>query len=381
MSTRWMVLVLLLLVSPRVAIAQTPSPMDGPLFAFPGSLDHPPSAASAGVALADAWLGDEPFMNPAAPRGRGVTISPTLFRVSRQDLRAANRNYDEQTIFLDLAGASLALPGVPVWIYVHQPELRFEDFAFNRGDGLDPGVPPATVSGQGEAREGRAGLAGSVGIGPLRAGAAVEWTRRQDRYFTREVSGAPDQGDRETSFEGDGFGGTFGLRFDSAESGSGRVTVGAAARYLPALEVEGDQTLDLLSGTSVTPIAAEREAGWEGGLAARYFFTPAFAALASVGTRTEQEWTGFDRTSGAETAWRVAVHFHDERDPWTLRFGLGQDQQDDVPEPRASVVGLGLGWDIEGALIDVGVLHRSIERTGAPRSTEDRVVASVVVGF
>lgn len=381
MRTRFVTLAMLFSLLPCLAGAQAPSPLDGTLFAFPGSLAHPASAASAGLAMADAWLGDEPYSNPAAYGGRRAILSPTLFRVSRQDLRAANRNYDEQTLFLDLAGAAVTLPFAPVWLYVHQPELRFEDFAFNRGTGNDPGVQPATIAGQGEAREGRAGVAASLGAGPVRAGAAFEWTRRQDRYFVRELSGAPDQGDRETSFEGDAMGGAMGLRFDSADSGAGRVTVGLGVRYLPALEVEGDQVLDLLSGASVTPIAAEREAGWEGGVSARYFFTAAFAGLAAFGTRTEQEWKGFDLTSGASTMWRVGMQFHDARDPWTLRFALGQDQQDDAPEPRAGVVGIGFGWDIEGALLDVGVLHRSIDRDDAPRSAEDSVIASVIVGF
>src|SRR5687767_5774076 len=261
MRTRWWFLIVLLSLTPSVAKAQPPSPIDGDLFAFPGSFWHPPTAASAGLALADSWIGDEPFSNPAARSGTVVIVSPTLFRVSRQDLRAANRNYDEQTLFFDLAGAAVGLPVAPVWIYVHQPELRFEDFAFNRGDGIDPNVTPGTIAGQGEVREGRAGLAGSFGVGKLRTGAAIEWTRRQDRYFVREISGAPDQGDREVRFEGDAIGGTAGLQFDSAESGAGRVTVGLGFRYLSALEVEGEQTLDLLSGTSITPITAEREAG------------------------------------------------------------------------------------------------------------------------
>ena len=365
----------------RLAQAQPPSPLDPSLFAFPGGTMNPPSAASAGLAGADQWLGDEPFYNPSVMGSRRVVLSPELLRVSRQDLRADNRNFDDNPLFIDLAGAAVAIPRVPVWIYVFQPGLRFEDFVFNRGTGADPSVQPAVITAQSDMREGRAGASASAGWGQFRGGLAVEWTRRQDRYFVREQSGSPDQGDRELSFEGDAFGYNLGFRYDSADSGAGRLTVGAALRALPAMEFDAEQVLTLLSGDSAAIIPVEREAGWEGGLSARYFVTPAFAALAAFGMRTEQEWTGFDTTAGAFTMWRVGIYFHDARDPWTARLAFGMDEQDDSPEPRANILGLGLGWNLEGVQLDLGVQHASIERTDAPRSYEDRVVATVVVGF
>jgi hypothetical protein len=365
----------------RLAQAQPPSPIDPTLFAFPGGTMNPPSAASAGLAGADLWLGDEPFNNPAARGARMVVVSPELVRVSRQDLRADNRNFDDNPLFFDLAGAAVGIPKTPVWIYVFQPGLRFEDFVFNRGTGTDPTVQPAVITAQSDMREGRAGLSASYGRNQFRAGLAVEWTRRQDRYFVREQSGSPNQGDRELTFEGDAFGYNIGFRYDSADSGTGRVTIGAAVRALSALDVDADQTLTLLSGDSVATIPAQREAGWEAGLSGRYFFTPAFAALASVGMRTEQEWKGFDTTAGPFTMWRVGISFHDSRDPWTARFAYGMDHQDDVPEPNANVLGLGFGWNLEGIQLDLGVQHSSIERGDEPRSYEDRVIGSVVVGF
>src|SRR5215468_773170 len=117
----------------RSAAAQPPSPIDPTLFGFPGGVDSPSSATSAGVAGADRWLGDEPFDNPAAPGSHRVVVAPTMLRVSRQDLRADNRNFDDNPLFFDLAGAAVAVPGAPVWIWVDQPTLRFEDFVFNRG--------------------------------------------------------------------------------------------------------------------------------------------------------------------------------------------------------------------------------------------------------
>src|SRR5262245_14170009 len=382
MRTRFTLLFLgMIAMAGRSAQAQPPAPIDPKLFAFPGSTEDPPTAATAGMALSDQWLADEPFFNPATPGARRVIVAPTIFRVSRQALRAENRNFDDNAMFFDLSGAAVGLPYVPVWIYVHQPALRFEDFVFNRGTINDPSVTPATISGQSDTREGRAGISASVGWKRLRGGAALEWTRRQDRYFIREQSGAPDQGDREVNFEGDAIGYNFGLRYDSADSGAGRITVGAALRLVPELDVEGEQIETLLSGTSQVPIAATREAGWDGGISARYSITPAFAALATYGGRTEQEWKGLGVTSGAYTMWRAGVLFHDARDPWTVRFGLGQDRQPGAPEPRAGVLGLGMGWNFEGVVLDVGLLHSAIERDAAPTSYEDRLIASIVVAY
>src|SRR5712692_928819 len=75
--------------------------VDPTLFAFPGAPTSPPSAASAGVALADRWLGGQPFGNPALEAPRGAELSPAIVHISRQDLRAANRNFDEQSAFFD----------------------------------------------------------------------------------------------------------------------------------------------------------------------------------------------------------------------------------------------------------------------------------------
>jgi hypothetical protein len=45
------------------------------------------------------------------------------------------------------------------------------------------------------------------------------------------------------------------------------------------------------------------------------------------------------------------------------------------------VVGVGLGWVLSGVALDVGVLHRSIQRENAPRSYEDGLTATAHVGF
>jgi hypothetical protein len=368
------------------AAAQPPPPMNERLFPFPGWCPQPPSAISAGLALADTWLGDDPFYNPAAVPGRHVMLSPTLLRVSRQDLRAGNRNFDEQGAFFDGAGAALALPplGLPLtlWIYATQPVLRLEDYVFNRGTGNDPGVPPATMAGQSELREGRAGLALSGARGGLRVGAALEWTWRNDLYRTVEQSGAPESGVREARFSGEALGGALGVRWQSTDSDvAGRWTLGLGLRHVPALELDGESRSELLADTSTILIAAEREPGWEAGIASRYAVNEAFDVLASVSHRTEQAWKGLGFSSGPASAWRLAVEYDDSEDPWAVRFGLGQEQQTHVPEPRAGVVGLGIGWDLKGVVLDLGAMRRSFTRSGSPTSYDDRVVVSARVDF
>jgi hypothetical protein len=352
--------------------------VEGSLFPFPGYCSQPPTATSAALALADAWLGDEPFFNPSTPIRNRVVLSPVLLRVSRQDLRAANRNYDEQTAFFDGASAALVPPAVPIWLYFSQPALRLEQYVFNRGTGQDPSVPPATLTGEGETRETRVGVASALGWGLVRAGAAFEWTHRRDRYRTVEESGSPDQGEREASFSGGGLGGALGVRLDQAPA---RWTVGLGVRYLPALDLAGEARSDLLSGSSTTPIAAAREAGWEAGVSARYGVTTGFDVYGAASHRTEQEWDGFGVVSGARSTWTLALAYGHPEDPWEVRFGLGQEQQTQVPEPRAGVVGLGLAWDLEGVVVDVGAMRRSLARSGAPTSFDDRVVGSVRVDF
>jgi len=52
-----------------------------------------------------------------------------------------------------------------------------------------------------------------------------------------------------------------------------------------------------------------------------------------------------------------------------------------VPEPRAGMLGLGFGWDLEGMRLDVAILRRTLERVDRPDSYDDRVVVSAQVAF
>jgi hypothetical protein len=372
----------LALVFPPAARSALPTPLDPTIFDFPGSNPGPFSAASTGVALADHWLGDDPAGNPAARTRSAIAISPVLLRVSRQDLAAENNHFDQQAAFLDAAGAELS-QGAGSWgiaAYLYEPVLRREDNAFERGE-LDGPVPPAEVRTDVTAREWRGGLAFSWGRGVMRIGAAGEWTRRDDAYHTFEQSGAPDAGDRRVTFSGDGFGGQAGVRLDLSGPGGRDIAIGASARYVPSLSLEGTQTLRLGTGDSTGTVSAERDAGWEGGFSARMAMTPSFRVLAGAGGRTAVEWSGFDVRSGREFAWSVAMDYHDPLEPWTVRFGIGRERQWNVPEYRAGRVAIGFGWRFSDAVLDLGVARRSLTRADRPRSFDDRLTGTLTVPF
>ncbi len=359
--------------------AQLPTPLDhAGLFGFPACVPSPGSAASAGVGLADRWLGDEPFDNPAASPARGVSLSPLLLRVSRQDLRSNYRNYDETAAFLDGAGGWISVPlrGVGIVLYGQHPALRREENAFTRGQ-LGSPVPPGTVTTSTTSREARAGFALSAARGALRFGAAGEWTRRSDAYDYQETSGDPAAGNRHADFGGDAAGFAAGARL----AGAGRVALGAAVRYAPALTLTGGWHSELLTGDSAAAVSVGRGVAWEGGFSARVAVTPEFHALAALGGRGSRSWDAFGVRPGAGAEWRVGGEFHDARDPWTVRFGLGLETQSGVPEPRAGVVALGFGWKMESLTLDLAALRRSLQRAGEPTSYDDRVLASATVAF
>lgn len=360
------------------ALAQPPSPIQSMLFAFPGHVVSPATGRSASLALGDRWLGDDPFANPAAVAPRTITLSPALVRVSRQDLRAGNRNYDETPAFIDGAGFSAGMTWgeLGLSLFAYQPVLRLEDNAFELG----PGSPqPAVITSHSELREARAGLTASRPFGPLRLGLGVEWMRHSDLYETTEASGGPEAGSRHVDFDGSGFGGQVGVRYDRGDTAFGGLTVGAAVRMIPALTLEGEQRFELAIGDSVAAVSVDRDAGWEIGTSAALWLSPGFRVIASLGGHSEQKLEGFGVARGSGIDWSVGGEFHDARDPWTLRFGIGQSQQSDVPEPRAGSFGIGMGWVIEGTVLDVGAVRRSFKRVGEPTSFDDRVVVSVGV--
>ena len=282
-------------------------------------------------------------------------------------------------MFLDAASAQVVVPiaDLALALYVAQPVLRLEDLAFTRGLITDPG-PPARVGGQTTARELRAGAGLSGRFLGLRWGAAGEWARRNDRYQAKEDNGGPSSGTREASFEGSGFGGQAGVRGSWPSMGPlGRTTVGLSARFVPELTLEGTRDTDQLVGSSSTPIAATREAGYEAGVSIATFVTRTFRVVLGGGGRTAQEWTGFDVTSGRQSTGSIGGEFLDPESPWTFRFGLGLEQQDGSAESRAGIVGIGAEWRDESLHIGLGIVRRSFQRTDSPTSFDNRVVLTV----
>jgi hypothetical protein len=302
--------------------------------------------------------------------------------MSRQDLRAGNRNFDETPVFLDGAGLAVGLPApgrLALALYAYQPVLRREENAFSSGTGTPnpASPPPAAIETRASSREVRAGLAASAPVGPARVGLGAEWTRREDLYRLVERSGAPEAGSRRLVFSGDAVGFLAGARLDRGDSLAGGLSVGAALRYLAPLAVAGPHSESLLVAVTHETVRAERASGWEMGVTARWALSLAFRLFGALGGRTAQRWEGFHLEAGRAWEWKLAAELHDARDPWTLRVGLGQERQAGAPEPRADVLGLGIGWRFAPAEVELGLLHRTLVHEPAPRSFDDRVVLTV----
>ncbi len=368
-----------LVLAAAPARAQLPSTIAPDLFAFPGSHDSPGSALSAGRGMADRWLGDEPFDNPAVSGPATLELTPLLYHVNRQDLRADHHGFAETSAFFDAAGGFLRLERgrMGVALYGYQPMFRQEDNSFQTGTLL---VPTGTSSTNSQAREFRGGLALSLGRGHARLGIAGEWTHRSDHYESTAQMGGPAPDHSVADFSGDAAGGQAGVRVSFGE-GQGSLTLGGAVRYMAELDLTGDETLEGASGSTHNVLSTRREAGWEGGVSARYAATDAFHVLGSVGGSSQQKYQGWDVASGPGFEWKLAGEYHDARDPWTVRLGLGQEQQSNVPEPRAGVVGLGFGYRVDSTTFDIGLVHRTFERADSPNSTEDRLLLSLVQSF
>jgi hypothetical protein len=369
--------ILVLFAAP--ARSQLPATIAQDLFPFPGAHVSPGSAASAGRALADRWLGEEPFDNPAAARPYTLALTPLLLHTSRQDLRADHRGYEETSGFFDVGGGyfSMEAGALGVALYGYQPAVRLEDNSFLTGSLLGPA---GSVQSNSDSREVRGGLALSLGRGHARVGVAGEWTHRADHYERTEDVGLAIPNTYVADFSGDAAGGLVGARWVLSE-GPGGITLGAGLRYMAELDLTGDETLGSVSGTTHNSLTAKREAGWEGGVSGRYEFTDAFHAIAGAGGRTAQKYVGWGVTSGDAFEWKLAGEYHDARDPWTVRFGAGQEQQSDVPEPRSFVFGLGIGFVFDSTMLDLGLLHRSFDHGDHPPSSEDRIALSLVQRF
>ncbi|NOT32584.1 MAG: hypothetical protein HOP12_00265 [Candidatus Eisenbacteria bacterium] len=372
------------------AFAQPNPPLGSSVFAFPGWYSEAASGVSAGRSLADRWLGSDPATNPAISSSRwGVELTPVLLHSSRQDLRAANTDFDETSAFFDLSG--LTLSG-PLWkvggqhldlaLYAHRALARSENNAFVTGRNLDPTALNSTIASETAARENLAGAGLAFGPASLRLGVAGEWVMRDDEYTLEVESGDPSSGIRITSFDGTSFAVRGGVKVASGTPGPGHWDAGASVRYASALEVEGTEHVELITGTGDTEVRAERAAGYEYGGSVAWQGTEVLKLFAGAGGRGEREWEGFGVVEGSAFEWAVALEYHDAADPWTARFGGGADRQSDAAEDRATRLALGLGWTLgERQSLEFGVLRRVVHRGDAPNSFDDRVMVSIRVGY
>ena len=364
------------------AKAATPAPLASATFAFPGWAYSPPSAVSAGLAFSDHWLGDGAFENPAVDVGHGLRATPLLLRVSRQDVASANRNVTQQQGVVDFGGATLAtgFRGWSVALYAWQPALRVESQAFTIGRAASASPGGALVT-DGSLRELRGGLALARGIGAWRVGVSGEFVRRDDDYSTIETSGSPTSGTREVRFSGDGLGGGVGLTWEHRPDERGGVRIGAAVHGVSSIDATGNGTWSLLTGDSTFDVKATRHGFLSGGATARVTVAPATRAFATLGGRGGETWDGFDVATNHAWHWGAGVDWRDPELTYAVRFGVGQEGEAGAPESRVGNVGAGFTWYSGGTVIDVGLLHRTLPRTGAPTSYEDRLLATLRVAF
>jgi hypothetical protein len=378
--------VLPLLLAAATARAGLDPPQSGDLFSFPGAFPNPATPTSAGRALADRWLGEAPWDNPAVGGGSWTVTGALLFlREDRQDLHSENRQFDGGQGTVDFGSGSVTAP-LPLHfalsVYSSPAEARSEDVAFYAGLGTDPSQPSALVTAKTDTRETRTGAALSYGLfGTLRLGAAVELTHRSDDWTRTLESGAPESGTYHTDWKGDAVGGQAGFRWTHGDTAGRPLVVGGALRYLPELKVSGANTTDLLIGSTDSSVTTTRASGWEGGVSAAWRFVPTMRVTVGLGARTAMAWSDLDATSGRWTNGALAFDYHDPETPWTLRAGYAIDQQADVPEKRAGTLGLSFGWDFTGVRVELGGIHRGIQRSDRPTSYEDRVLLGFAADF
>lgn len=379
--TRVATLTLAALVLASLAHAAAPPPLSNPAYGFPLPGDFPAaaSAASAGLSLADRWLGESPYENPAADVKSGLEVSPLFQRVSRQDLTSRNRDVDQTVGYPDLAGGSIGLPwkGLGITLYAWQPVLRLEEQVYSSG----PLATPAQVRQLASQRELRAGLALSHAIAGVRVGASGEFVHRDDKYETHEQSGSPQAGDRVLEWSGDSFGGSLGVAWSKDPDRPWGSWFGAALHYGSSLDVTGTLDEQLVAGSQQLAVAATRDAEWSGGASARVTIAPATRVVVGVSGRSGADWQGFDFGTTAGASWSAGLDWKDPELPWGARFGVGQEANPGAIERKSGLLSVGFQW-VSGDLgIDVGLLHRNLAREGYPNSADDRAVATVKVAF
>ena len=367
-------------LSPARAQAPPP-PLGDPTFGFPVPGDYvtPATAATAGLALSDRWLGKSIYENPAAIVPKGVEVSPLFQRTSRQDLSSQNREFEQTFGYLDLAGFALSWPARQ-WglvLYGWQPVLRLEEQTYTTG----PQVAPAEVRQLDSQREMRGGVAISRGFGAMRAGVAGEWVHRDDNYETHTQSGDPLAGDRVVGLSGDGYGASGGLVYEKDPDQVRGIWVGASARYGAEIPLTGTVDQHLAVGDTTYGFDATRGSEWSGGLSARMTVSPATRVVLGLSGRSGQTWDGFGVETTSGGGWSAGLDWKDDELPWGARFGVGQEWNPGALEKQAGLLSIGFTYVSNGLVMDLGLLHRNLEREGFAHSADNRAVLTVKVGF
>ena len=372
--------VLVFIASAARAQTVPPPPLADSSFAFPVPGDYvtPATAASAGLALADRWLGSSVYENAAANVPRGIEVTPVVQRTSRQDLSSSNRSFEQTFAYFDLAGLSLSLPAGK-WglvLYGWQPVLRLEEQTYTTG----PQLAPAQVRQLDTQREVRAGGAVSRGFGELRLGVAGEWVHRDDKYESHTQSGLGHD-DIVTDFKGDGYGVGGGVTFAKDTSRVWGYTVGGAAHYSAEIPLTGSVTQDLAVGDTAYTFTATRGSEWSGGLSGRVMVSPATWVVIGLSGRTGQTWDGFGLETTSGGGWSAGLDWKDDELPWGARFGVGQEWNPGALEKQTGLVSIGFTYVSKGLVMDVALFHRNLDREGFAHSADNRALVSVKVGF
>ena len=364
------------------ARAAAPPPLSNPAFGFPLPGDQPAAAnaASAGLSLADRWLGDSPYNNPAAKPFKGVEASPLFQRVNRQDLASTNRSTIQNRGYPDVAGGSIgfALRQWGVSLYAWQPVLRLEQLSYSAG----PISTPAQIDQEALQRELRGGVAISRGFGTnLRLGVAGEFVSRNDSYTTIEQSGSPFAGTRVLEFSGTGIGASAGFTFEQAADQIGGSSFGAAVHWNADLDLTGTLDEQLVAGNTKTDVAVTRTSEISGGFSGRVLVAPATRIVVGISGRSGAEWSEFGFKSDPGLSYGIGLDWKDAELPWGARFGVGQESNPGALEEKSGLLSAGFTWVSGDLVLDVGLMHRNLARDGFSHSADDRAVASVRFSF
>ena len=308
-------------------------------------------------------------------------VAPVFLRVKRQDLPADYRNYDESGGLprcRRAAGSRCPCAGIGV------AALRVRARAAPGGRRVherEPDVVPrrhlheprAARARRAPASRSRAPWRG----GALRRGASSGRGATTPTTSTRSRAarsrGSATRTSRATASAS---------RPGRARAGRPRAsTLGGALRYVPALELSGEQELPVARG-SRGPSRPRAQAGWEGGLSARLAVTEAFRVLASLGGRTAQAWDGFGVTAGprGELERRARLRRRSSS-PGRSASAWARSSRTACPS-RARACSPGTGLEARRAAAGRGRCCAARSRARArPTSYDDRVVASATVGF